>query len=89
MFCEAGAELSLQYHHQCAAHWAGAQGHGIGQIGNVQHGILSRRISPYPLKEKHRLTNIGNEELVLIEVQCREYPGENGFARLPNTDGRV
>lgn len=89
MFCEAGAELSLQYHHQCAAHWAGVQARDLGQIGNVQHGTLSRRISPYPLKEKHRLTNIGNEELVLIEGQCREYPGDNSFARLANTYGRV
>ncbi|MBD9666537.1 hypothetical protein IB278_21400 [Variovorax sp. VRV01] len=89
MFCEDGAELSLQYHHQCAAHWAVVQGRGIGQIGNVQRGTLSRRISPYPLKEKHRLTNIGNEELVLIEAPCREYPGENGFVRLANTYGRV
>jgi len=64
-------------------------GRGIGQIGNVQHEALSRRISPYPLKEKHRLTNIGNEQLVLIEAQCREYPGENGFARLANTNERV
>jgi mannose-1-phosphate guanylyltransferase len=87
--CGARAELSLQYHHQCAAHWAGVQGRGIGQIGNVQHGTLSRRISPHPLKEKHRLTNIGNQELVLIGAQCREYPGENGFARLANTNERV
>ncbi|CAN7212344.1 MULTISPECIES: hypothetical protein [Variovorax] len=87
--CEAWAELSLQYHHQCAAHWARVQARGIGQIGNVQHGTLSRRISPYPLKEKHRLTNIGNEELVLIEAQCREHPGGNGFVRLANTNGRI
>ncbi|WP_370880726.1 hypothetical protein [Variovorax paradoxus] len=87
--CEAWAELSLQYHHQCAAHWADVQARGIGQIGNVQHGTLSRRISPYPLKEKHRLTNIGNEELVLIEAQCREHPGGNGFVCLANTNGRI
>ncbi|RRH87007.1 hypothetical protein EH244_18365 [Variovorax beijingensis] len=83
------AELSLQYHHQRAAHWAGVQGRDLGQISNIQHGIPSRRISLYPLKEKHRLTNIGNEELALIEAQGREYPGANDFIRLANTCRRI
>ena len=40
MFFEVWAELPLQYHHQCAAHWTGVQSRGIGQIGNVQHGTF-------------------------------------------------
>ena len=35
-----------------------------------------------PLGAKHRLTNWGNEEMVLIEVQIGEYLGEDDIVRL-------
>ncbi|MEO6293556.1 MAG: mannose-1-phosphate guanylyltransferase/mannose-6-phosphate isomerase, partial [Burkholderiaceae bacterium] len=42
-----------------------------------------------PLKEKHRLTNIGKNELVLIEVQCGAYLGEDDIVRLADIYGRT
>ena len=41
------------------------------------------------MREKHRLTNIGKDELVLIEVQCGGYLGEDDIVRLADTYGRV
>lgn len=84
-----GASLSLQYHHQRAEHWVVVQGRGIVQIGDVEHETFPGEYRYIPLKEKHRLTNIGNEELVLIEVQCGEYLGEDDIVRIADTYGRV
>jgi mannose-1-phosphate guanylyltransferase len=84
-----GEALSLQYHHQRAEHWVVVQGRAIVQIGDTEHETLPGQYRYIPLKEKHRLTNIGDEELVLIEVQCGGYLGEDDIVRLADTYGRT
>jgi mannose-1-phosphate guanylyltransferase/mannose-6-phosphate isomerase len=84
-----GQSLSLQYHHQRAEHWVVVQGTALVQIGDQEHETLPGQYRYIPLKEKHRLTNIGNEMLVLIEVQCGEYLGEDDIVRLADTYGRA
>jgi mannose-1-phosphate guanylyltransferase/mannose-6-phosphate isomerase len=84
-----GEALSLQYHHQRAEHWVMVQGRGIVQIGETEYETLPGQYRYIPLKEKHRLTNIGDEELVLIEVQCGGYLGEDDIVRLADTYGRT
>ena len=59
------------------------------QIGDVEHETGPGQYRYIPLKEKHRLTNIGNDELVLIEVQCGNYLGEDDIVRLADTYGRA
>ena len=65
------------------------QGRGNDQTGQrpIQDLLGGHRYTH--LKEKHRLTNIGNENLVLIEAQRREYSGKNDIVGLANTCGRV
>jgi mannose-1-phosphate guanylyltransferase / mannose-6-phosphate isomerase len=84
-----GQALSLQYHHQRAEHWVVVQGIAMVQIGDKEHKTLPGEYRYIPLKEKHRLTNIGTDELVLIEVQCGEYLGEDDIVRLADTYGRT
>ncbi|MDM0114680.1 mannose-1-phosphate guanylyltransferase/mannose-6-phosphate isomerase [Variovorax sp. J22R133] len=84
-----GESLSLQYHHQRAEHWVVVQGTAIVQIGDVEHKTLPGEYRYIPLKEKHRLTNVGQDELVLIEVQCGAYLGEDDIVRLADTYGRA
>lgn len=84
-----GQSLSLQYHHQRAEHWVVVQGQGVVQIGDVEHPTQPGQYRHIPLKEKHRLTNTGTEELVLIEVQCGDYLGEDDIVRLADTYGRA
>ncbi|WP_307638978.1 mannose-1-phosphate guanylyltransferase/mannose-6-phosphate isomerase [Variovorax paradoxus] len=84
-----GESLSLQYHHQRAEHWVVVRGCGIVQIGDVEHETLPGQYRYIPLREKHRLTNTGQEELVLIEVQCGDYLGEDDIVRLADTYGRA
>jgi mannose-1-phosphate guanylyltransferase len=84
-----GESLSLQYHHQRAEHWVVVRGTALVQVGDAEHKTLPGEYRYIPLKEKHRLTNIGEDELVLIEVQCGAYLGEDDIVRLADTYGRV
>ncbi|MEQ1534288.1 MAG: mannose-1-phosphate guanylyltransferase/mannose-6-phosphate isomerase [Burkholderiaceae bacterium] len=84
-----GESLSLQYHHQRAEHWVVVQGIAIVQIGEVEHRTEVGQYHYIPLGEKHRLTNIGKNELVLVEVQCGAYLGEDDIVRLADMYGRV
>lgn len=84
-----GESLSLQYHHQRAEHWVVVRGTALVQVGEVEHKTVPGEYRYIPLKEKHRLTNIGKDELVLIEVQCGNYLGEDDIVRLADTYGRA
>ena len=84
-----GESLSLQYHHQRAEHWVVVQGIGLVQVGDKEMRTEPGQYRYIPLKERHRLTNIGKDELVLIEVQCGNYLGEDDIVRLADTYGRA
>ena len=84
-----GQALSLQYHHQRAEHWVVVQGTAMVQVGDEEYKTLPGQYRYIPLKERHRLTNIGQDELVLIEVQCGTYLGEDDIVRLADSYGRA
>ena len=84
-----GESLSLQYHHQRAEHWVVVQGTAIVQIGEEKLRTLPGQYRYIPLKAQHRLTNVGLDELVLIEVQCGGYLGEDDIVRLADVYGRA
>ena len=84
-----GARLSLQYHHKRAEHWVVVQGTALVQIGDEELPTQAGEYRFIPLGEKHRLTNTGSDELVLIEVQCGSYLGEDDIVRLDDIYGRV
>ena len=84
-----GESLSLQYHHQRSEHWVVAQGLALVQVGDRELRTEAGQYRYIPAKEKHRLTNIGTEELVVIEVQCGGYLGEDDIVRLADTYGRA
>ncbi len=84
-----GQSLSLQYHHKRAEHWVVVKGQAIVQIGDTEHPTRAGEYRYIPLKEQHRLTNVGDDELVLIEVQCGTYLGEDDIVRLADVYGRA
>jgi mannose-1-phosphate guanylyltransferase / mannose-6-phosphate isomerase len=84
-----GQKLSLQYHHKRAEHWVVTQGQAIVQVGDEEFETGPGEYRYIPLGEKHRLTNIGDIELVLIEVQVGSYLGEDDIMRLDDVYGRV
>ena len=83
-----GQKLSLQYHHKRAEHWVVTQGRALVQIGDEEFETGPGEYRYIPLGEKHRLTNIGETELVLVEVQVGSYLGEDDIVRIDDIYGR-
>ena len=83
------ASLSLQSHRQRSEHWVVVN--GIAEVVNGDDTIkLEKNQSAYiPVGNKHRLGNIGQETLVLIEVQCGDYLGEDDIVRYQDNYGRL
>ena len=83
-----GQKLSLQYHNKRAEHWVVTQGQAIVQVGDEEFETGPGEYRYIPLGEKHRLTNIGDTELVLVEVQVGKYLGEDDIVRIEDVYGR-
>lgn len=84
-----GAAISLQYHRQRAEHWVVVRGTAeVTRDGEVFR--LERNQSTYiPVGAVHRLRNVGDEELEIIEVQSGDYLGEDDIVRLDDAYGRA
>ncbi len=84
-----GASLSLQMHHHRSEHWIVVR--GCADVVNGERVIsLQPNESTYiPAGHKHRLINPGVVDLVLIEVQCGEYLGEDDIVRFEDVYGRA
>ncbi len=85
----AGAKLSLQKHEHRAEHWVVVKGEATIQRGDQQY-VISKNESTYiPLGEIHSLSNLQDEELVMIEVQSGDYLGEDDIVRFEDLYGRA
>jgi mannose-1-phosphate guanylyltransferase/mannose-6-phosphate isomerase len=84
-----GAALSLQMHHHRSEHWIVVS--GMAKVTNGDYVMLvSVNESTYiPAGHKHRLENPGVLDLVMIEVQCGDYLGEDDIVRFEDVYGRV
>lgn len=84
-----GAALSLQLHHHRAEHWVVVS--GLAQVTRDEDVlVLTANQSTYiPIGVKHRLENIGEGPLELIEVQSGDYLGEDDIVRFDDVYGRV
>ncbi len=83
-----GASLSLQMHKHRSEHWVVIS--GIADIVNGEQTLrLEHDQSTYiPAGHKHRLSNPGEEDLVIIEVQTGSYLGEDDIVRFEDIYGR-
>lgn len=81
-------KLSLQYHNQRSEHWILTHGFAIIQIGEKVFEAGPGQYFFIPLGYKHRLTNSGQDDLELIEVQVGDYLGEDDIVRLEDVYGR-
>jgi len=84
-----GASLSLQMHHHRSEHWVVVRGTGRVTV-NDEVVLLAPNESTYvPVGAKHRLENPGRVPLILIEVQCGDYVGEDDIVRFDDMYGRA
>ena len=84
-----GAALSLQLHHQRAEHWVVVKGHARVTRGDDEVWSWRRTSQPIsPIGTKHRLENIGDAPLEIIEVQSGSYLGEDDIVRFEDIYNR-
>lgn len=83
-----GGSLSLQKHNFRAEHWIVVSG-SAKVINNEKEFILRTNESTYiPIGHKHRLENIEESPLEIIEVQSGSYFGEDDIERFDDYYGR-
>ena len=73
--------ISLQKHHHRSEHWIVVKGQAKVEI-DKNISFLKENESIYiPLGAIHRLSNPGNEQLIIIEVQSGDYLSEDDIVR--------
>ena len=83
-----GASLSLQMHHHRSEHWIVVFGTARIVNGEQERLVPSNESTFIPPCTRHRLTNPGMVDLVLIEVQTGHYLGEDDIVRIQDIYGR-
>jgi mannose-1-phosphate guanylyltransferase len=84
-----GASLSLQLHHRRSEHWVVVRGVAEVTCGEQTYAIRANESTFIPIETRHRLANRTTEALVMIEVQCGEYLGEDDIVRFDDHYGRA
>ena len=77
-----GHRPSYQYHHKRDEIWVIVSGEGLVTIENVESNVSKGNVIHVPRTKKHRIKNVGEGELVFIEVQLGEYFGEDDIVRV-------
>ena len=86
---KSGASLSLQLHHHRSEHWIVVSGVAEVTRGNDVFILRENESTFIRAGQVHRLRNLGDIELELIEVQSGDYLGEDDIVRLEDNYGRV
>lgn len=73
--------LSLQSHKHRSEHWVTVSGVATVQIDNNTFDMLPNESCYIKAGSRHRLANQGKIPLIVIEVQCGEYTGEDDITR--------
>ncbi len=83
-----GASLSLQKHNFRTEHWVVVSGKALVEVNEEKKNLSVNESTYIPLGSKHRLSNPGNDDLILIEVQSGTYLGEDDIIRFEDNYGR-
>lgn len=81
-------KLSLQMHHHRAEHWIVVKGTAQVTCEEKVFTLREDQSTYIPIGHKHRLENIGQIPLELIEVQSGSYLGEDDIVRFDDVYGR-
>ena len=83
-----GGRLSLQSHKHRAEHWTVLEGTATITVGDKVMLKTRGGAVDISLGAKHRLENLGDKPLRLIEVQSGSYLGEDDIVRFDDAYGR-
>ena len=84
-----GEAPSYQYHHKRSEIWVIVKGTAEVKLDGEVKIYGQGDVIHIPVKSKHQAKNIGDDDLVFIEVQLGEYFGEDDIVRLEDKYGRV
>ncbi len=84
-----GESLSLQSHEHRSEHWTIISGMAQVQVDDTSHNLTQNQSIKIPRKAKHRLTNLGESPLIIIEVQLGDILDENDITRYKDKYGRA
>ena len=82
------AKLALQMHKHRAEHWIVVSGVAEIEIDCNKKFLKENQSAYIPLGSKHRLSNPGEEVLMMVEVQSGDYLGEDDIIRFEDIYGR-
>ena len=84
-----GQRLSLQKHHQRAEHWVVVQGTARVTLDERSFDLTVGQHCDIAVGQVHRLTNLTQEPVEIVEVQFGYYLGEDDIVRLGDDYGRT
>jgi mannose-1-phosphate guanylyltransferase/mannose-6-phosphate isomerase len=83
-----GQKLSLQKHSQRAEHWIVVTGTARITVDQREFDLTPGQHCDIATGQVHRLANLTNEPVEIIEVQMGGYLGEDDIVRLQDDYGR-
>ncbi|WP_223111607.1 cupin domain-containing protein [Thiospirochaeta perfilievii] len=83
-----GKKLSLQLHHKRQEHWTVVEGLARVTVDDKIMNLSRNETTYIPAGAKHRLENLGQVPLCIIETQIGSYFGEDDIVRFDDDWGR-
>jgi mannose-6-phosphate isomerase-like protein (cupin superfamily) len=84
-----GKRLSLQSHKNRSENWVIIQGNALVTLDEKDIPLAPNQFVFIPAGAKHRITNQGNDNVVLVEIQTGTYLGEDDIIRYEDDFNRV
>jgi len=83
-----GKRLSYQRHQKRAEHWYIISGTAEVTLNGITTSHKGGDNIDVAIGQLHRISNVGNDDVVLIEVQTGTYFGEDDIERIEDDFGR-
>ena len=84
-----GRRLSLQRHRSRSEHWFILSGEGVVSLGGSEIPVRTGQSIDIPVYSLHRIMNIGDHDLTMIEVQSGSDFSEDDVERIEDDYGRI
>ena len=84
-----GKRLSLQSHDRRSEHWYIVYGEALFTCNERHMRLKPGQAVDIGLRDRHRIENIGTNNLVFIEIQTGAYFGEDDITRYADDYGRA
>ena len=81
--------MSLQFHKRRSEQWVILKGNALVELEGVSHNLKDEDHIIIPKKAKHRVENIGDDDLLILEANFGSYIEEDDIVRLDDIYNRV